>query len=105
MFHRNPHAQRNDHKTILIKKTGLKQHCSKTYERTEKPRPKVVLRYASVNLSIKPSAPIGSLNLTIKRLELRDASRSVIVFCPFPPPHTGRILTVCYLEIKLKSMF
>ena len=36
IFHRNPHAQRNDHKTILIKKTGLKQHCSKTYEQTEK---------------------------------------------------------------------
>ena len=35
VFHRNPHAQRNDHKTILINEKWAKQHCSKTYERTK----------------------------------------------------------------------
>ena len=29
MFHRNPHAQQNDHKTILITKTGLNNIAQK----------------------------------------------------------------------------
>ena len=29
LFHRNPHTQRNDHKTILIKKTGLNDIAQK----------------------------------------------------------------------------
>ena len=42
LFHRNPHAQRNDHKTILIKKTGLNNIAQKPTS-----EPKNQLKYAS----------------------------------------------------------